>query len=72
MRKRFLYLVLMCLAGVTSCKKWMDLKPQDGIVKDEFWNTKEQVDAAVIGVYTSLQANTELYFLWGEASSQGH
>jgi len=45
----------------------MDLKPQDGIVKDEFWNTKEQVDAAVIGVYTSLQANTEFYFLWGEA-----
>ena len=67
MRKRFLYIVLICLAGVSSCKKWMDLKPQDGIVKDEFWNTKEQVDAAVIGVYTSLQANTELYFLWGEA-----
>ena len=47
MRKSFLYIVLICLVGSTSCKKWMDLKPQDGIVANEFWNTKEQVDAAV-------------------------
>ncbi|MGZ5191859.1 MAG: RagB/SusD family nutrient uptake outer membrane protein, partial [Flavisolibacter sp.] len=55
------------VAGLVSCKKWLDLKPQDGIVGDEFWNTKEQVDAAVIGVYTSMQASAELYFIWGEA-----
>jgi starch-binding outer membrane protein, SusD/RagB family len=68
MRKNFLYIMLLCLAaGATSCKKWMDLKPQDGIVGNEFWNTKEQVDAAVIGIYTSMQANTEFFFLWGEA-----
>ena len=54
MRKSFLYIVLLGLAAFTSCKKWMDLKPQDGIVANEFWNTKEQVDAAVIGIYTSM------------------
>ncbi|HYE54730.1 MAG TPA: RagB/SusD family nutrient uptake outer membrane protein, partial [Chitinophagaceae bacterium] len=68
MTKSFFYIAFICLAaGLASCKKWMDLKPQDGIVSSEFWNTKEQVDAAVIGIYTSLQANTELYFIWGEA-----
>lgn len=68
MKKAFIYIVLITLAGgLASCKKWLDLKPQDGIVGDEFWNTKEQVDAAVTGIYTSLQANTELFFLWGEA-----
>lgn len=68
MKKFFIYIAMICLAGgVASCKKWMDLQPQDGIVAAEFWNTKEQVDAAVIGIYTSLQANTELYFMWGEA-----
>ena len=67
MKKTFIYIILICfLAGLASCKKWLELKPQDGIVGDEFWNTKEQVDAAVIGIYTSLQANTELYFIWGE------
>ncbi len=62
MKKTFLHIILTGLAaGFGSCKKWLDLKPQDGIVGDEFWNTKEQVDAAVTGVYTSLQANTELF-----------
>lgn len=68
MKKSFIYITFLCLAaGFASCKKWMDLKPQDGIVGNEFWNTKEQVDAAVIGIYTSMQANTEFMFLWGEA-----
>ncbi|MGB8193669.1 MAG: RagB/SusD family nutrient uptake outer membrane protein [Chitinophagaceae bacterium] len=69
MKKSFLYIVLIFLAAgiASSCKKWMDLKPQDGIVAGEFWNTKEQVDAAVIGIYTSMQASTELFFIWGEA-----
>lgn len=68
MKKTYLYILLMLLAtGMGSCKKWLDLKPQDGIVGDEFWNTKEQVEAAVTGLYTSLQGNTELFFIWGEA-----
>jgi starch-binding outer membrane protein, SusD/RagB family len=68
MKKIYLHILLILLVtGLGSCKKWLHLKPQDGIVGDEFWNTKEQVEAAVTGVYTSLQANTELFFIWGEA-----
>ena len=58
--------------SVTSCKKWLDLKPQDGIVRQDFWKTKEQVSAAVTGIYSSM-LNTdaggmaELFFIWGEA-----
>jgi hypothetical protein len=64
-----------------SCKKWMDLKPQDGIVKEEFWKTKEQVNASVIGIYASMMENStgtyglpnyspslaEQLFVWGES-----
>jgi hypothetical protein len=68
MKKTFFHIILIGLVTTFgSCKKWLDLKPQDGIVGDEFWNTKEQVDAAVTGVYTSLQANAELFFIWGES-----
>ncbi|MES2881856.1 MAG: hypothetical protein V4676_06900 [Bacteroidota bacterium] len=68
MKKSFIYIVLICFAAsLASCKKWLDLKPLDGIVGPEFWNTKEQVDAAVTGIYTSMQAGAELYFMWGEA-----
>ena len=61
-----------------SCKKWLDLKPQDGIVSTAFWTTKEEVRAEVIGCYSSLLAPppsgdgandrslTEYLFLWGE------
>ncbi|MGI4020991.1 MAG: RagB/SusD family nutrient uptake outer membrane protein [Janthinobacterium lividum] len=67
---------LMLFLG--SCNKYLDLKPQDGIIKDEFWKTKEQVQAAVIGCYSALLASptgvtgndrplTDVLFVWGEA-----
>jgi hypothetical protein len=66
----FLLSILVLAAG---CKKWLTLKPQDGIVREEFWQTKEQVDAAVTGIYASLLGSqgglplAELFFIWGEA-----
>ena len=69
---------LVLLLGTASCKKWLDLKPQDGIVSTAFWNTKEDVKAEVIGCYSSLLAPpatgngsgdrslTEMLFMWGE------
>jgi hypothetical protein len=68
-------MVVLLLSFLGSCKKWLDLKPRDGIVGDEFWQTKEQVDAAVTGIYASLMAGnggdnraiTDYLFVWGEA-----
>jgi len=68
MKKLIIYTFLIFLVGgLAGCKKWLELKPQDGIVGSEFWRTKEQVDGAVVGIYTSIQASTELFFMWGEA-----
>ncbi|MEZ0487904.1 RagB/SusD family nutrient uptake outer membrane protein [Fibrella aquatica] len=51
----------------TSCNTYLDLRPQDGITKDEFWRTKEQVQAAVTGCYAGmLNGIPETLFLWGE------
>ena len=79
----FLTYSLLILGAVSfsSCKKWLALKPQDGIVKEEFWKTKEQVKASVIGIYSSMMeyssgtygnpsnyvpSMAELFFVWGE------
>ena len=73
-------LLVVFAVSFTGCKKWLALKPQDGIVKEEFWKTKEQVQASVIGIYSSMMeysagrygdANyvpsmAELFFVWGE------
>jgi hypothetical protein len=69
---------LVSILGAFSCKKWLDLKPQDGIVSTQFWKTKEDVKAEVIGCYSSLlgppasgdgasdRSLTEYLFMWGE------
>lgn len=64
-------LVFLTLGCLSSCNKWLDLKPQDGIVGSEFWQTKEDVQAAVIGCYSSLLVNqgrplTDNLFMYGE------
>jgi hypothetical protein len=64
----------LLLLGYSSCKKRLDLKPPDGILAQDYWQTKEQVRAAVIGCYGSLLGDpsgtdkplSELLFLWGE------
>lgn len=64
------YILLLTIIGisVTSCKKYLSLEPQDGIVRQDFWKTKEQVASAVYGCYASLLAPplVENLFLWGE------
>lgn len=56
-----------------SCSKWLTLQPQDGITRQEYWKTKEEVLSAVIGCYSSLLVSTgsdrplsEYMFMWGE------
>lgn len=64
--------IILLFSGI-SCKKFLDLKPTDGIIGADFWKTKEQVESAVIGSYASLLGSpngsrslAELLFLWGE------
>lgn len=82
MKRIIQYTLIATVALATlSCKKWLNLEPQDGIIKEEFWKTKEQVKASVIGIYASMMESSsgtynttsyspslsELLFVWGEA-----
>jgi hypothetical protein len=44
------------------------LEPEDGVIRDKFWKTKEEVHSAVMGCYASMMEDRvmERYFLWGE------
>lgn len=59
---------IMFVSVSTSCNKWLELKPGDGLVKQDYWSTKEQLQSAVIGCYSSLlnPVLTENMFVWGE------
>jgi hypothetical protein len=67
MNKKIVVILLLIIITAASCKKWLDLRPQDGITRQEFWKTKEQVQSAVVGCYASLLDRVSDYlFLWGE------
>ncbi|WP_407425806.1 RagB/SusD family nutrient uptake outer membrane protein [Arcticibacter sp.] len=69
MKKKIIYGILL-IVGIcsSSCNKWLELKPQDGITSEDFWKTKEQAEAAVIGIYSSLLEDPLVnnLFVWGE------
>ncbi len=67
--------VLLLFVSATSCNDYLDLRPQDGIVREEFWKTKEDIQAAVAGIYSSLLNSppgvndltlTQYLFMYGE------
>lgn len=67
--------IFILFVSASSCNDYLDLRPQDGIVRDEFWKTKEDVQAAVIGIYSSMLNSpprvndltlTEYLFMYGE------
>jgi hypothetical protein len=68
MQKKCLYIVVALTATLASCSDWLELKPYDGVVEDEYWKTKEEVYSMVVGCYSSL-LNKNLVsnmFYWGE------
>jgi hypothetical protein len=69
------FLLVMLVLSASSCNKWLELEPQDGIIREEFWKSKEDVQAAVIGCYSSLlgppgaikdRPLPDYLFMWGE------
>lgn len=67
--------IFILFVSASSCDNYLDLRPQDGIVRDEFWKTKEDIQAAVIGIYSSMLTSppgvkdlnmTEYLFMYGE------
>ncbi|MEN9908505.1 MAG: hypothetical protein RLZZ540_1654 [Bacteroidota bacterium] len=68
--------IFILFVSASSCDNYLDLRPQDGIVRDEFWKTKEDIQAAVVGIYSSLLSSppgvsdnftmSQYLFMYGE------
>jgi hypothetical protein len=44
----------------------MDITPPDGLVKEKFWNTKEEVEQVLLGAYTTFAQLDGQMFKYGE------
>lgn len=58
---------LLAMTALTSCQKWLDVKPQNEQVSDLYWSNKEEVEAVLGSAYVKLQESLQTMLVWGEA-----
>lgn len=60
--------LFLLLFVTTGCSDWLTLKPTDGVPRQEYWNTKEDVASFMTGIYSSMVSSDVVtkMFLWGE------
>lgn len=68
--KRIIHIALciLTLSGFLSCTDWLGVEPEDGVIREKFWKTKEEAHSALMGCYASLMEDDVMlrYFIWGE------
>ncbi|MBS1564232.1 MAG: RagB/SusD family nutrient uptake outer membrane protein, partial [Bacteroidetes bacterium] len=66
--KRWLLLIgaslLITISG--GCKKYLDQTPENSLTRDEFFKTKADAEASIIGCYDALQGCVTQFLNWGE------
>ncbi|RYD93201.1 MAG: RagB/SusD family nutrient uptake outer membrane protein [Sphingobacteriales bacterium] len=62
-------LLLCCLFALPSCEEELDLQPISEIGVDEFYRTPEEVNLAIIAIYSNLQGMQDVEWLVTELRS---
>ena len=67
MRLKIKYLLLTLLISIQfSCDDYLELLPPEGLVREDFWKTKEDVEAVLMAAYASFAQQDRQLFLHGE------
>ena len=61
------FILLLAISLQFSCSDYLELIPPGGLVREEFWKTKEDVEAVLMGAYQSFAAMDGNLFIYGEA-----
>lgn len=68
MKTKLKYILIgLMLVAQFSCDRWMDLLPPSGLTREEFWQTKEDVESVVMAAYRASAELHERMFIYGEA-----
>lgn len=67
MRKKTKYLlVALLLFTQIACSDWLELIPPGGLIREEFWKTKADVEAVLMAAYSDFSAMDSKLFIFGE------
>jgi starch-binding outer membrane protein, SusD/RagB family len=58
--------IILLLIGIISCDEWLNLEPENKLVKQEFWQKKEDVAAVMAAMYDAYRDNSVTLWLLGE------
>jgi hypothetical protein len=58
--------IFVVLFFSTACEKWLELIPPQGLIREEFWQTKEDVQAVLMGAYETFAALDDRLYRFGE------
>lgn len=63
---------MVSVFALSSCDSWLNVQPEDGVVRERYWKTKEEVQAAVLGCYSQMLDSKMMqeYFVWGEMRAE--
>lgn len=65
-------MLAFALAGMTtSCEDWLEIKPENKIILEEFWQTESQVESVLMACYRGLIERDVIarMIVWGELRS---
>lgn len=67
MKKITKYLIIAVIAfSQVSCNDWLELIPPGGLIREEFWKTKEDVESVLMAAYSTFSTMDRNLFLYGE------
>ena len=67
---KFIILCIVCAFCCESCNDYLEIYPENVQPTDEYWNSKEEVDATLMAGYYYLRQSVEDYLIpWGELRS---
>lgn len=67
MRKKMKYLIVVLMIFTQiSCNDWLELIPPGGLIREEFWKTRADVDAVLMAAYSNFSTMDRNLFLFGE------
>jgi starch-binding outer membrane protein, SusD/RagB family len=68
MKRKIKYiLVALVLVVQFGCNDWLEMMPPSGLTREEFWQSKEDVEAILMGAYSTFAGLDNLMFIHGEA-----
>lgn len=64
--KKIIYMLACLSFFLTSCNDWLDVKPNNEQVTDDYWKSKEDVESVMASGYYYMRSCVPYFIKWGE------